>query len=85
MNHPSTRFCPVLVHTQKVLGSASTSILAERRKKGKKKERWREGVMRKRMKEERTDGGREDEKNEGRKDQRKDRWMLPQDDCGDSR
>ena len=41
--------------------------------------------MRKRMKEERTDGGREDEKNEGRKDRRKDRMMLPQDDCGDSR
>ena len=33
VHHPSTRFCPVLVHTQKVLGPASTSILAERRKK----------------------------------------------------
>ena len=33
VHHPSTRFCPVLVHTQKVLGPASTSILVERRKK----------------------------------------------------
>ena len=30
---PSTRFCPVLVHTQKVLGPASTSIFVERREK----------------------------------------------------
>ena len=33
VHHPSTRFCPVLVHTQKVLGPASTSIFVERRKK----------------------------------------------------
>ena len=52
MHHPSTRFCPFLVHTQKVLASASTSILAERRKEGKKDDGGRE-------EEKRTNGWRE--------------------------
>ena len=60
VHHPSTRFCPVLVHTQKVLGPASTSILAERRKK-EREVGWMDGG-----KEGRREGGRRDGKKEGR-------------------
>ena len=70
VHHPSTRFCPVLVHTQKVLGPASTSILAERRKK-EREVGWMDGGKEERRKEE-----------EGRKKGGK--AHSPQDDFGDS-
>ena len=70
VHHPSTRFCPVLVHNQKVLGPASTSILAERRKK-EREVGWMDGGKERRRKEE-----------EGRKKEGK--AHSPQDDFGDS-
>lgn len=73
VHHPSTRFCPVLVYTQKVLGPASTSILVERRKKEREVGRMDGG------KEGRRDGGR---RKEGRKKGGK--AHSPQDDFGDS-
>ena len=75
VHHPSTRFCPVLVHTQKVLGPASTSILAERRKKEREVGRM-DGGKEGRRKEE---GGR---RKEGRKKGGKAHSL--QDDFGDS-
>lgn len=70
VHHPSTRFCPVLVHTQKVLGPASTSIFVERRKKDREVG-WMDGGKEGRRKEE-----------EGRKKEGK--AHSPQDDFGDS-
>ena len=69
VHHP-VHHRPVLVHTQKVLGPASTSILAERRKK-EREVGWMDGGKEGRRKEE-----------EGRKKGGK--AHSPQDDFGDS-
>ena len=70
VHHPSTRFCPVLVHTQKVLGAASTSILAERRKK-EREVGW-------------MDGGKEGRRKEEEGWKKGGKAHSPQDDFGDS-
>lgn len=70
VHHPSTRFCPVLVHTQKVLGPASTSILAERRKK-EREVGW-------------MDGGKEGRRKEEEGWKKGGKAHSPQDDFGDS-